>query len=205
LRYQWQKNGSDIAGANNDWYTLPASTADDDGSVFRVVVTNDFGFATSADAALTVRMPDGAAPTITKQPVDQSVTAGQPVIFTVAASGTGALRYQWTKNGINIVGATDASYSMPAAITADTGDSFAAVVTSAKASTTSARATLTVLPASAAPIVLANPNRWRALVGEQAHYSVTAWSSTPMTYQWQKGAITANMADIPDAMGPSYT
>jgi hypothetical protein len=137
--------------------------------------------------------------------VDQSVTAGQPVTFTVAAAGTGALRYQWTKNGINIVGATDASYSMPAAITADTGASFAAVVTSAKASTTSARATLTVLPASAAPIVLANPNRWRALVGDRAHFSVEAWSSTPMTYQWQKGAITANMADIPDATGPSYT
>jgi hypothetical protein len=79
------------------------------------------------------------------------------------------------------------------------------VVTSAKASTTSARATLTVLPASAAPIVLANPNRWRALVGDRAHFSVEAWSSTPMTYQWQKGAITANMADIPDATGPSYT
>ncbi len=40
LRYQWQKNGNDIAGANYEWYTLRASAADD-GAVFWAVVAND--------------------------------------------------------------------------------------------------------------------------------------------------------------------
>jgi poly(3-hydroxybutyrate) depolymerase len=205
FRYQWQKDGTDIPGANSNWYTLPASTAGDDGAVFRAIVSNDSGAVTSSGATLTVKKPDGPAPAITTQPADQSVLAGQSVTFTVAGGGSGALRYQWTKNGVNIAGATGASYTIPAAITADCGASFAAIVTSGNSSATSVRATLTVLPAPGAPIVLANPVRWRALVNDLAHYSVTAWSNTPMTYQWQKGGGTANMADIPGATASTYT
>ena len=53
--------------------------------------------------------PEGGAgpvpPTITQQPVDLTVTAGQPASFTVAASGTAPLAYQWQRNGADIAGA----------------------------------------------------------------------------------------------------
>src|SRR3989442_13845029 len=58
------------------------------------------GTVTSASATLTVN-PAPVAPAITSQPVNQTVTAGQTATFTVAASGTAPLAYQWQKNGAN--------------------------------------------------------------------------------------------------------
>ncbi|HYT24785.1 MAG TPA: carboxypeptidase regulatory-like domain-containing protein, partial [Candidatus Polarisedimenticolia bacterium] len=51
------------------------------------------------------------APAITTPPVNQTVTAGQTATFTVVAGGTAPLSYQWQKSGINIAGATSASYT----------------------------------------------------------------------------------------------
>lgn len=52
--YQWQMNGSDIAGATSASYTTPAATGADSGAAFRVVVSNSAGSVTSAAATLTV-------------------------------------------------------------------------------------------------------------------------------------------------------
>src|SRR5713226_10769840 len=69
------------------------------------------------------------APTITTQPANQTVTAGQTATFTVVAAGTAPLSYQWQKNGANIAGATSSSYTTPVTTTADSGSSFRVVVT----------------------------------------------------------------------------
>ena len=74
-----------------------------------------------------------------------------------------------------------------AAISADCGASFSVVVKDATGSSTSTRATLTVTPAPGAPIMLKNVARQRVLVDQKATFSVTAWSPSPMGYQWQKG------------------
>ncbi|HEX4386689.1 MAG TPA: malectin domain-containing carbohydrate-binding protein, partial [Myxococcales bacterium] len=52
--YQWQKSGAAISGATAASYTTPAATAADNGSTFRVVVSNATGSTTSASATLTV-------------------------------------------------------------------------------------------------------------------------------------------------------
>ncbi len=54
LQYQWQKNGSAIAGATDAQYTTPAAVMGDNGSGFTVIVTNSVGSATSNTATLTV-------------------------------------------------------------------------------------------------------------------------------------------------------
>jgi hypothetical protein len=90
------------------------------------------------------------APTITTQPASQTVTAGQTATFSVAASGTAPLSYQWQKNGSNISGATSASYTTPATTTADSGATFRVVVTNSVGSVTSNNATLTVNGGTAA-------------------------------------------------------
>src|SRR2546430_3127389 len=54
LTYQWQKNGADIPGATSSSYTTPATTSADSGAMFRVVITNSAGSATSNSATLTV-------------------------------------------------------------------------------------------------------------------------------------------------------
>ena len=61
---------------------------------------------------------------------------------------------------------------------------------------TSAGATLTVTPATVAPIIITNPVRARILTNQTGTFSVTAWSPIPMSYQWQKGTITGNMANV---------
>ncbi|MDR3406017.1 MAG: hypothetical protein P4L99_26260 [Chthoniobacter sp.] len=203
LRYQWQRNGIDIPGANAIWYTTPATTAADNGAAYRAVVSNGLGSVTSNTATLTV-IPAPSDPRITAPPASQQVTGGQPATFEVKASGTGALSYQWLKNGVPIVGATDASLHLPAAITADCGATFRAVVTNPAGSVMTEAATLTVLPAADAPRVTANPERVRTHPGEAATFSVEAQSKTPMSYQWQKGKVIGNMVDIPGATGATF-
>jgi poly(3-hydroxybutyrate) depolymerase len=204
LSYQWQKNGEDIPGATANWYTQPATTTADNGATFRAKVSNDSGSVISASAALKV-IAAPAGPTILTQPADQTVTAGQPVTFMVAATDTPPPSYQWKKNGVNIPGATAASLTLPAAISPDCGASFSVVVTNSAGSVTSTGATLTVIPASGAPILLTNPVRARVLVGQTGSFSVNAWSESPMNYQWQKGNGTGNMTDIASANEAIYT
>src|SRR2546426_12523466 len=86
---------------------------------------------------------NSAAPSITLQPANQSVTAGQTATFTVAATGTAPLRYQWQKNGLPI-GANSPSYTTPATTIADNGAQFTVVVSNSAGSVTSNAATLTV-------------------------------------------------------------
>src|SRR4029077_14776994 len=99
-------------------YTTPVTTTADSGSTFRVVVTNTAGSVTSSAATLTVNTAP-VAPTITTQPVNQTVTAGQTATFTVAATGTAPLSYQWRKNGTAISGATSSTYTTPATTSSD--------------------------------------------------------------------------------------
>jgi len=113
LHYQWQKNGAAISGATSTSYTTPATTTADSGSTFRVVVTDSAGSVTSNSATLTVNTAS-VAPSITTQPVNLTVTAGQTATFTVVAIGTAPLSYQWFKNGATISGATSSRYTTPA-------------------------------------------------------------------------------------------
>ena len=204
LSYQWQKNGTNIPGATSSWYTTGPASKDDDGAMYRVAVSNRLGSVISEGAKLAVSAAP-AGPTLSQQPEDQSAIAGKPVTFAVAAAQPAGLRYQWQKNGMDIVGATGASYAIPAAITPDCGATFRVVVSGASGSTTSIPATLTVNPAPEGPVIVTHPARARLHPGETGTFSVTAKSATPMTYQWQQGRVTTNYVDIPGATAASYT
>src|SRR5580698_752708 len=123
LSYQWQKNGVNISGATSNSYTTPAAATSDNGARFTVVVSNSAGSATSNTATLTVTSTpqNNTAPQIITQPASQTVTAGQSATFTVVASGSPTLTYQWQKNHANITGAAAATYSTPATSTSDGG------------------------------------------------------------------------------------
>src|SRR5215469_6420193 len=116
-----------------------------------------------------------AVPTITSQPVNQTVTAGQSATFTVAASGTAPLSYQWQKNGANISGATSSSYSTAATTTSDNGSTYDVVVSNSAGTVTSNVATLTVsaAPAPAIQVSSSSLNFGNDVVGTATSQTLT--------------------------------
>ncbi len=85
------------------------------------------------------------APTITTQPLaNQTVSVGTSVSFTVDATGTEPLAYQWFRDATPIPAATNATYTTSVMTDADNGTVFTVVVANAAGSVTSAPATLTV-------------------------------------------------------------
>jgi len=199
LRYQWLKNSANISGATAASYTTPATLAGDNGAKFDVVVSNSAGSLTSAMATLTVNAAT-VAPTITTEPVGQTVSVGQTATFSVAATGTAPLNYQWQKNSANISGATAASYTTPATTSADNGATFDVIVSNSAGNKTSTTATLTVNATAVAPTITAQPANQTVTVGQTATFSVTATGTAPLSYQWQK-----NSGDISGATAASYT
>src|SRR5438552_2538987 len=188
LTYQWLIDGGDIVGATNSAYTIASVTAADAGS-YTVVVVNVCGSAASNPAALTVNTPTSAS-----APIDLIRCTGQSASFSVTASGTGPISYQWTKNGTNITGAAGDTFSIASVSAADTG-TYCAVVTGACNSVTNC-ASLTVNLSTTASA----PSNITRCPGQSASFSTTASGTGPFSYQWLKDGV-----DISGATDPTYT
>jgi beta-galactosidase len=143
LAYQWQKSGAAIAGATSSIYATPVLTSGDNGDSFTVVVSNPVNSVTSTAAVLTVA--PAVAPGITQQPASLSVLANDPAIFSVAVSGSSPFTYQWQLNGVSLLGANAATFSILAVQSTNVG-SYTVIVTNAAGSVTSPAATLTIAP-----------------------------------------------------------
>lgn len=143
LAYQWRKGGAPLAGATSATLSITSAQPGDAGT-YDVVVSNGAGSATSNAATLTVT-GGTTPPTITGHPGNQSVTAGQTATFTVVATGSAPLAYQWRRNGSPIGGASGATYAFTASY-GDNGATYSVVVTNGAGSATSNNATLTVAP-----------------------------------------------------------
>jgi hypothetical protein len=85
-----------------------------------------------------------ALPRITSQPSNQVVVVGQPATFSVEATSTSALTYQWKRGTAPIAGATSALYTTAATTLADANAQFSVVVTNSAGNTASDTATLTI-------------------------------------------------------------
>jgi hypothetical protein len=142
LSYLWKKNGTPIPGATSSAYLTPATTGAAI-SQFTATVSNSAGNVTSNAATLTVNAAS-VPPVITTQPASQTVTAGQAASFSVIASGTAPLSYQWRKNGTPISGATSSTYTTSVTTTSDIGSQFTTTATNAAGTVTSRAAILTV-------------------------------------------------------------
>lgn len=199
LSYQWGKNGAAITGATSASYTTPATATSDSGSQFTVVVSNSAGNVTSNAATLTVTASD-VAPSITTQPANQKVTVGQTATFSVTASGTSPLNYQWRKNGTTINGATSPSYTTPPTTISEGGSPFTVTVSNSTGSVTSNTATLSVNAATLAPSITTQPASQTVTVGQTATFSVAASGTPLLSNQWRK-----NGAPITGATSASYT
>ncbi len=103
-------------------------------------MSNAGGSVVSTQATLSVNLP----PPITTQPVDKTIKVGKTAKFTMTATGTKTLTYQWMKDETNISGAIKPSYTTPPTTSGDNGAFFSVVVTNPYGSVTSNDAKLTV-------------------------------------------------------------
>ncbi len=191
LAYQWQRNSVDIPGATGTSLTINPVGAGDAGT-YRVRVSNPCGSVNSNGVALTIRTPVS----ITQHPTNQSACAGGSASFTVAATGSPTIAYQWQRNTVSIPGATSATYTDNNVQAGDVG-SYRCVVTNPCGSVNSNSATLSLL---AGVDLGAQPQSQTICRGQPATFSVTVTGgAAPIAFQWQK-----NTVDIPGATATSY-
>ena len=220
--YQWQKDGTNlvneghgghagqISGATTNVLTISNAQTNNSGN-YSVIVTDIAGSVTSSNAVLRVT---NIPPAIKVQPASQTVSVGSNVTFTVTATGTAPLSYQWQTNGMNLVnggrisGVTTNVLAISNAQTNDNAD-YTVIVTNIAGSVTSSNAVLTV---ALAPVITMQPTptNQSMAVGAKATFTVTAVGKAPLSYQWQVNgtnlvtgggisSVTTNVLIINDA------
>lgn len=125
---------------------------------------------------------------IVSQPQSRTNNAGTTATFTVGATGTAPIYYQWRKgdsnlqNGDRISGATSATLQITSVTKADEG-SYTCVVSNEKPSIeVSQPATLTVYD----PVITTQPTSRTNLTGQSTVFQTFAAGTPPLTYQWYK-------------------
>ena len=144
LTYQWYYNtNTPLPMATNATHAIASTVLADTGG-YSVVVTDTSGSLTSRVAALTVEIP--APPQITAQPQSQTKPVGSPAMFSVMATGTSPLRYQWYYNATTpLPNQTAATLSFTVASTNDSG-AYSVIITNNYGAVTSAVAQLIAVP-----------------------------------------------------------
>ena len=140
------------------------------------------------------------APSITTQPVSQDVTTGQKATFSVAATGTAPLGYQWRKNGTAISGATSSSYTTPATTASDDHALFSVVVSNSAGNATSSTATLNV-GATGVVAVQVTPSNVSVPKGSTQQFSATVTGASNTAVK--KNSMVARMIRITTAIPSS--
>jgi len=177
LSYQWRKDGADIPGANATSLIIPGASNDSTGR-YSVAVSNSCGQVVSDEATLEVNLK----PSIVVQPQSQVVCEGSEVAFSVQATGTEPLSYQWIKDGAEIPGANSDSYAISSATAAEVG-SYSVAVSNCCGLSISNVATLAV---NQIPSIIAQPEDQTVCAGSKASFSVVADGIEPLRYQWSK-------------------
>src|ERR1700678_1720432 len=216
--YQWfqipsgSATGTAIPGATSNAYTTPPVDASYNGAQYYATVTDSCGTTPLVSTSATLTVGTGnASPTIITQPTGAGVAPGGTTTFSVVASGTPTLTYQWyvipagQTTGVAVSGATSASYTVPGSATTvgNDQDQYYVVVTNAYGQAVSQPVTLAVRSGIQ---ITQQPATQYVDVGASATYQVTAVSNLPLTYQWYEAAPgSSTFTAIPGATGSTYT
>jgi alpha-tubulin suppressor-like RCC1 family protein len=181
------------SGVFTNTLTITFSNYPMSGYQYRCVFTSSAGSVTTNVATLTVQSPPiapGAGGTL-------SLFVGETANFSIGAGGTPPFFYQWQRNGVDIPGATSATYSLPDVQLSDGGTQFRAIVTNAFGSATGAPTTLQVVPFIPLSIT-AQPQGLLTYVGSTLSMSVsTVGSRSPTNYQWRKNGVNISAPNGP--------
>ena len=181
LRYQWQKAGSLIPGANQANYQVNSVSLDDAGA-YQVIVSDE---STQLSSQLAnVYVSDSTAPvTIIEHPASLTTIQGSEASFSILASGGGFISYQWRFDGSNISGATETSLLIASTEESDSG-SYDVIVSNSQGNAQSLSATLNVLPNQVPLSISQQPQSISRKIGDSSQFSVTALGGSSLSYQW---------------------
>lgn len=182
--YQWRLNSNPINGATNSSYTISSLGVGTAGNYDVQVV--GCTTVTSSQAAVTLRQ----APSISIHPQSRAVCPNTPANLSVTAAGEG-LTYQWRKNGSNIGGATEASYTIASVTASDTATYDVVVAGACSPPATSAGAKISF---QAAPAIASQPRD--TIVCENTEARLVIVASGASTFEWRKNGQT-----VPNAVG----
>jgi len=193
--YQWTRNGVLIPGADESVYSISSASLDDAGS-YSVTVTNICGSVESSIAALVLN----SMPSIQEQPASLEICAGSEAAFSIKATGSEPISYQWMKNGEEIKGANSNNYRIPKTKPGDAG-SYSLRVSNKCGFIESEGATLTI---NQMPSIEAQLSSQEACIGSAVAFLVAANGTEPLSYQWMKNGenitgATENSYGIPIA------
>ena len=187
--YQWRFGSTNIAGATASTYTRTNAQPGDAGD-YSVVVTNAAGSATSSNATLTVVTP----PVIVIQPQNQAANQGSDATFSVTATGSEPLSYQWRFASTNVAGATATSYTRPNVQPGDAGNYSVAVTNSAGTALSSNAALSLIVPAPVLVMQSSGLLQWQGL--SNLTYRVQAKTNIDDTNWSTLGTASSPTTDI---------
>jgi|GEM_PF-605883 len=121
-------------------------------------------------------------PAINLAPQGQTVNQGVSVTFSVLASSTSPLTYQWLKDGVPIPGAYFPAYTLPSVQATDAG-AYSVVVASFAGAVVTPAVPLNLGP-PLAPVITAQPQNLTLAPGATAVFSVAVSGAPPLAYQW---------------------
>ena len=168
---------------------------------FYVILTNSLGSVTSSVATLTVMLP----PKITNQPVNVVTNPGATAFFTVGATGSQPLGYQWffISGGLtNLVATSQTNVLELDNVSTNDAGSYQVIVTNAVGSVTSSVATLTV---DGSPAITLQPTNTSAIIGSNPTFIAVADGANPLIYQWYFYQTNIPVTIVQDATNASYT
>jgi len=122
-------------------------------------------------------------PVISTHPLSQSTNEAKRVIFTVEATGTPPLSFQWFKVGTNYTLGTLDSLVLDPVQKKDAGDYYC-IVSNAAGADTSETATLIVYDSLKAPVITSHPKSQEKFIGDSAIFKVEATGFPPPKFQW---------------------
>lgn len=146
--------------------------------------SGDVVLATPASAIThTITIHDNdVTPSFDLHPADQLITLGGAVAFTAHANGSGNLTYQWKKNGVAIAKATQDSYTIAKATTADAAAYTVTVTGNVGAVTSNAGKLGVITPQNLTQQV-------KAATAANFTTNVKVPTGATVSYKWQRGGL----------------
>jgi cyclophilin family peptidyl-prolyl cis-trans isomerase len=208
LSYQWRHNGtnltngSGVSGATTSNLSLSLVDESDQGSYDCVIkktltvsnTTLDVNIVTTQAATLTVNDPLSDV-IVVQTPTASLQPDGAQITFSVENKGTGPFTYQWQKNAVDILGATNSTYVI-ASMTSDHAGNYRVIVKSditPGGVTSSAKSLAHAVPVTTVTATQ-SINSSSIAAGSLIKFTATANGSTPLIYQWLRNNIPITAA-----------